>query len=222
MVSDIATAAMIFVFSMVGILYLIIYVMTSLGYMGCMKKAGEATWKAWVPLYNDYTMYKIVNLKGFLIVFKVIQVIIAVIYLGFTLSFFNDALNKVDDEVNNSIYRNSYSTSDTVSINKNKYSTNKNTSKSDYEFDEKELREIFGTETVGMMIFSMLNSLFSIVVFVISIFFAINISKAYGLGGGTIAGMILIPHIFILIIGFGSSEYKGSYQPVNQVPGTDL
>ena len=37
------------------------------------------------------------------------------------------------------------------------------------------------------------------------------ICKAFNLNGGYIAGMILLPGIFLLVIGFGKSEYVGKY-----------
>lgn len=218
MVSELATATIAVIFTMVGLVFLIQYIMTALGYMGCMKKAGEATWKAWIPLYNDYTMYKIVNLKGFLIVFKIIYVIITTIYLSLTFSYIGEGLDKVNEYVDNSLYTNN--TTSEVRV-KNKYSVNKTVTKSDEEIEE-DIREMFGAKTLGITIFSMLNSLFGIALFVITILFAINISKAYGLGGGTIAGMILIPHIFILIIGFGSSKYQNGDQSADQGAITNL
>ena len=38
---------------------LIRYVMCGIGYGKMFKKAGEASWKAWVPFYNTYMTYKI-------------------------------------------------------------------------------------------------------------------------------------------------------------------
>ena len=36
-----------------------IYLMLSIGRMGMFRKAGEKRWKAWVPVLNRYTEYKI-------------------------------------------------------------------------------------------------------------------------------------------------------------------
>lgn len=38
---------------------LIRYLMQAIGYGKMFKKAGEASWKAWVPFYNTYMTYKI-------------------------------------------------------------------------------------------------------------------------------------------------------------------
>ena len=81
MVSTIYTTVLIASLTIGAIMGILVYVLNALGYMKCMQKAGEATWKAWVPFYNDFTMYKIVGLKSFLVIFKVISAIITVIYL---------------------------------------------------------------------------------------------------------------------------------------------
>ncbi|MBR2704035.1 MAG: hypothetical protein IKE91_01030 [Clostridia bacterium] len=210
MISSITSVFTVMMFAIVFFAFFVNYLLNALGYMGCMKKAGEATWKAWVPIYNEYTMFKIVNLKSFLIIFKIIYIVIAIVYLSFTFAYVQDISEKADNIVNNSISSNSIKTTTTTTKNGKKVTTS--VDKATVE-DGEELLESLGSMSIGLIIFSMLNSLFGIAVFVISILFAINISKAYGLGGGTIAGMILIPNIFILIIGFGSSKYQGSYQP---------
>lgn len=38
---------------------LIRYLMQAIGYGKMFKKAGEASWKAWIPFYNTYMTYKI-------------------------------------------------------------------------------------------------------------------------------------------------------------------
>ena len=75
MVSEITTITMAAMFTAVAVALFINYLMTALGYMGCMKKAGVESWKAWIPVYNEYVMYKVVNLKGFLIIFKILYLI---------------------------------------------------------------------------------------------------------------------------------------------------
>lgn len=209
MVSSIASFFTVIMFAVGFFAFLINYLLNALGYMGCMKKAGEATWKAWIPIYNEYTMYKIVNLKSFLIIFKIIYIVISIVYLSFSLAYMQDIFEKVDSVENIGNYV-SYSDrkSNDIYVKVSPGAPSKN-------FDDaEEVLESVEHMSIGLVVFSMLNSLFGIAVFVIGILFAINISKAYGLGGGTIAGMILIPNIFILIIGFGSSKYQGTYKPV--------
>ena len=209
MVSSIASFFTVIMFAVGFFAFFINYLLNALGYMGCMKKAGEATWKAWIPIYNEYTMYKIVNLKSFLIIFKIIYIVISIVYLSFSLAYMQDIFEKVDSVENIGNYV-SYSDrkSNDIYVKVSPGAPSKN-------FDDaEEVLESVEHMSIGLVVFSMLNSLFGIAVFVIGILFAINISKAYGLGGGTIAGMILIPNIFILIIGFGSSKYQGTYKPV--------
>ena len=209
MVSSITSVFTVMMFAVAFFAFFINYLLNALGYMGCMKKAGEATWKAWVPIYNEYTMYKIVNLKSFLIIFKIIYIVISIVYLSFTFAYVRDLADRADNIVNNVVSSNGITTTTTTTKNGKSVKTSINKSSVD---EGEEFLNSIESMSIGLIIFSMLNSLFGIAIFVISILFAINISKAYGLGGGTIAGMILIPNIFILIIGFGSSKYQGSYQ----------
>ncbi|MBQ3409223.1 MAG: hypothetical protein IJH12_08490 [Clostridia bacterium] len=214
-------------FAMVGVVYLIQYIMVSLGYMSCMKKAGEKAWKAWVPFYNDFTMYKIVGLKSFLIVFKILSAIITIIYLGLYVGLFFTMYNDLDDYIDSNSYYNYSTNKYTESNSTNRYQSNTTKRRTvediidtSYADDAAILKDDsnidldeYMDKTIGMILVALLEMLFGIGVFVVNIFFAIKISKAYGLGGGYIAGMILVPQIFILIIGFGKSEYKGSYNP---------
>ena len=209
MISIFTTAFTVIMIAVTGFALLIQYVMTSLGYMGCMKKAGVETWKAWIPVYNEYTMYKIVNLKSFLIIFKIIYIVVEIVYLSFTFAYIQDISEKSDNMVNS--YRNSNYVTTKNEV--NRVITLVSTPTYSYD-DEEELLNSVGSMSIGLLVFSLLSSAFGIAIFVVGILFAINISKAYGLGGGTIAGMILIPNIFILIIGFGSSKYQGTYKPV--------
>ncbi len=209
MISIFTTAFTVIMIAVTGFVLLIQYVMTSLGYMGCMKKAGVETWKAWIPVYNEYTMYKIVNLKSFLIIFKIIYIVVEIVYLSFTFAYIQDISEKSDNMVNS--YRNSNYV--TTRNEGNRVITLVSTPTYSYD-DEEELLNSVGSMSIGLLVFSLLSSAFGIAIFVVGILFAINISKAYGLGGGTIAGMILIPQIMILIVGFGSSKYQGTYKPV--------
>jgi len=47
---------------------------------------------------------------------------------------------------------------------------------------------------------------------VVSILIMIGMAKNFGRGAGTAIGLIFLPFIFMLILGFGSAEYK----PVEQ------
>jgi len=55
-----------------------------------------------------------------------------------------------------------------------------------------------------------ISSLFSLASFVLMIIQTYKLSKAFGHGGGYTVGLLLLRPIFILILGFGSAEYKGN------------
>jgi len=191
------------------------YVMTALGYMQCMKKAGEAGWKAWVPFYNDFVMYKIVGLSGGLIAVKAVYAFLVSVVLSMSIMYISKIGNYTDNYLNNTYSSSSYRTNTkkrTTGIHTNYVNIYPPYDLDDDDFDEEIISDVMNGG-IGLSIASTLESLAAIGVFVVNIFFAIRISKAYGLGGGYIAGMILVPGIFILIIGFGKSEYKGNYVP---------
>ena len=200
------------------------YVLFSLGYMKCMQKAGEAGWKAWVPFYSDYIMYKIVGLNGGLVAVKIVSTITAWITIVCSMLFMGDTFDLLDDlyeEVNESSYTN---TINSIYEKKNRDNNSTRNIYSNTNTSSKELKTKYKSSlngitgnSIALSVISMFNSLFSIGTFVIGIFFAIKIAKSYGLGGGYIAGMILVPWIFILIIGFGKSEYKGNYVEKNNM-----
>lgn len=45
---------------------------------------------------------------------------------------------------------------------------------------------------------------------VLAILIAVKLAKAFGKGGGFIAGLILLPYVFYLILGFGKAQYDPS------------
>ena len=135
MVSEITTITMAAMFTAVAVALFINYLMTALGYMGCMKKAGVESWKAWIPVYNEYVMYKVVNLKGFLIIFKILYLIVATVYLCFTFSFIGEITEKADELVNNSSYTREASVSQNNVYRNKVKSTEVNVDIDDEEFD---------------------------------------------------------------------------------------
>lgn len=50
------------------------------------------------------------------------------------------------------------------------------------------------------------------VVLALNIYLAINLSKAFGHGGGFAVGLFFLQSIFICILGFGKSEYQNNTQ----------
>ena len=108
MVSTIYMTVLVACLIIAAIMGIFGYVLVALGYMKCMQKAGEASWKAWVPFYNDFTMYKIVGLKSFLVIFKIIYAIVAVIYLAVYLVMVGQMVGDADDLINNANSSSSY------------------------------------------------------------------------------------------------------------------
>ncbi len=45
---------------------------------------------------------------------------------------------------------------------------------------------------------------------VVSILALVGLAKNFGKGGGTVAGLLLLPVIFYPILGFGDAEYIGT------------
>lgn len=156
---------------------IIVYVLTSLGKMKCLQKAGEKGWKGFIPVYSTFVMYKVVGLKPFLAFIEIASIIMTIIILVVTLSY-----------------------------------TSKMTKFSIYSLTNYTKQTLEFTNTMNFL--NGISNIVSLASLAISIFYAIYISKSFGLGGGTIAGMILVPPIFIMIIGFGDSKYLGTYQTV--------
>ncbi len=51
-----------------------------------------------------------------------------------------------------------------------------------------------------------------LIVLILNIYFVVNLSKSYGHGGGFAVGLFFLQPIFICILGFGNSEYKGKVE----------
>ncbi len=63
-------------------------------------------------------------------------------------------------------------------------------------------------EIVGRPLWWLILLLVPIVNFVVAIILTIDLAKRFGKGGGFTAGLILLPVIFIPILGFGSAQYQ--------------
>lgn len=124
---------------------LIVYVVYVIGMWKVFTKAGEEGWKAIIPIYNMYIMYKI-SWKTSMFWITLALAVVAGIFNALV--------------------------------------------------------------TVGAF-FAVLSSLVSIAIIVISIIQLYKLSKAYGYGAGFTVGLIFLPFIFVLILGFGSAEYIG-------------
>lgn len=77
------------------------------------------------------------------------------------------------------------------------------------------LSGVFQTVTVsitgaGQVICSLLSLAASIALLVLMIIADYRLSKAYGHGGGFTVGLVFLNFIFMLVLGFGKSEYQGN------------
>lgn len=189
------------------------YILTSVAKMKCIKKAGEKGWKGWIPFYNDFIMYKIVGLNGFWVLIRVFASIMSSIYLIsviFTLFMLNDDLQVYmeDYNYNSSRIESSYN----ISTSKSSNSSEAIQDARYYLNNDLIHQPKYTIISAFLSIISFAIRFASIATFVLRIFFAIKIAKAYDLKGGYVAGVILVPTIFLLIIGFGKSKYVGEYK----------
>ena len=127
------------------IVMLVVYIVYVIGMWKAFTKAGEEGWKAIIPIYNMYIMYKI----------------------SWKTSMFWITLG--------------------LAV----------------------VAGIFNALVSVSAIFVTLASLVSIAVAVIGIIQLYKLSKAFGYGAGFTVGLIFLPFIFVLILGFGSAEYIG-------------
>lgn len=211
--NSIVSATLVFSVVLTAFIYIVIYLLTSLGYMKCMQKANEKGWKAWIPFYRDVVMYKIVGLTPWLVSVSIVKSIISIISVVYVVSTIPAMITEIQDTVLKDV-ESSYQQSSSYGTNTT-YSYKTTTGSYSYNPNQTEINKIvkkYQKQTEPAVAIDLIDTLLGIAVFVIGIFFAIYISKAYGLSGGYIAGMIIVPTIFILIIGFGKSKYVGKYK----------
>lgn len=189
------------------------YIFTSVAKMKCMKKAGEKGWKGWVPFYDDFIMYKIVGLNGFWVLIRVFASIISLIEIISIIVM----LFMLKDDLQ--VYMEDYNYNSSSIESEYNISTSKSSNSSEVMQDARYYLE---NDLMNQPKYTLISAYFSIInlvirvagvaMFVLRIFFAIKIAKAFDLKGGYVAGVILLPTIFLLIIGFGKSKYVGDYK----------
>ena len=121
---------------------LVLYILYIIGAWKTFVKAGEPGWKAIIPIYNIYTIYKF-SWKA-----SMFWVNLAIAIIG-------------------------------------------------------------GIATSIGGYVAIIGSIASIITFVINIMSNYKLSSSFGHGVGFTIGLTFLPNIFILILGFGSSEYVG-------------
>lgn len=149
-------AGMSMVLLMVGLVLLVLLVIAR---WKMFTKAGEEGWKALIPIYSDYTLFKLVwNTKSFWI------------YLGAVIAtaVFN-ALNGTYTFVNGQLV----------------------------------------AASQGNFFTSALAFVGSMLVLIYTVLLQIKTALAYGKGMGFAVGLLFLPNIFTLILGFGNAEYLG-------------
>ena len=67
------------IFAAVMALGVIRYLLTAIGYSKMYRKAGEAGWKAFIPVYNTYTNYKIAMSAKFFFLYAALNILFAAI-----------------------------------------------------------------------------------------------------------------------------------------------
>ena len=145
----------------VAICVLIWYVLLVIASWKIFKKAGEPGWKAIIPIYNLYIMYKIVNMKGWFWGLLGLSVL-------------------------------AYIITGTAGLNVSVYTLNSDVFMYNYN-----MNPLLVIAMVAICILSI----------IIDVMYAYRTSKVFGHGIGYTIGLIFLPNIFWLILGFGKSKY---------------
>ena len=142
------------------ILSIFLYVLLIIACWKILKKAGEPGWKAIIPIYNFYIMYKIVGMQGWwwlMIGFSILYSIVAT-GTGYGPNLTPEELVAFD----------------------------------------------FGAHPffITTLIIFCVTSIY------VSVVYAFRTAKVFGHGIGYTIGLLLLPNIFWLILGFGKSKYN--------------
>ena len=148
-------------FTLVAICAIIFYILLIIAGWKIFEKAGEKGWKAIIPIYNMYIMYKIVNMKSWFWWSIIISICASLTYV---LNGFNP-----------------YAMTSTQIANYN-----------------------FGANpaVIIAIVITLVIDLYIMIVY------AYRTSKVFGHGIGYTIGLIFLPNIFWLILGFGKSKYN--------------
>lgn len=140
---------------------LLLWVMLVIAHWKMFAKAGEAGWKAIIPIYSDYVLFKLVwYKKSFFIYYgSIVGFVLFTIFSGQI--GIDSAGSLVLMEASNQV-------------------------------------------------FAVLAYVCTILILIYTVMLAIRTSFAYGKSALFAVGLLILPSIFSLIIGFGSAEYKGT------------
>ena len=146
----------------ISVFSIIFCILTIIANWKIFEKANEPGWKALIPIYNLYIMFKIVNMKSWfwwLLGLSVVGYIIAAV----------------------------------------------NSSTSFYYMSGVEVQYTNITAVPTIVVISMFVE--AVIAIWAGIVYAYRTSKVFGHGLGYTFGLIFLPNIFQLILGFGSSKY---------------
>ena len=142
---------------------IIIAVMLIAGRWRMFTKAGEAGWKALVPIYSDIILFKLVwDVRAF--------IIYAASFVGFIVLYLLSGQVVVDAQGH------------------------------------------IGLVEASNGLFAGIAYALSLVWMAYSVMFAVRTSYAYGKGAVFGFGMLILPNLFSLILGFGDARYRGRQQ----------
>lgn len=157
--SNVEYAALGGIVAMILFVLLVLWVLMVVAHWRMFTKAGEQGWKALIPIYSDYTMFKLVwNTKSFWIFTA----------LGIVSSLISSLTNQV------------------VMVN-----------------------DQLTYVSTGNAFLGIVSFIASTGVLIYMVLAAIKTSLAFGKGMGFAVGLLFLPNIFNLILGFGSAEYLG-------------
>lgn len=74
---------------------IIMWIVVAIGRSICIKKAGEKSWKAFIPIYGTYILYKISGMSGYWIIINIISNIISYVGIIISMSMLSE-LNNID------------------------------------------------------------------------------------------------------------------------------
>lgn len=78
---------------------LIMWIVIAIGRSKCIKKAGDKAWKAFIPFYGTYVLYKISGMKGYWIIVNIISEVIGFIGIFVSSSMLAE-MNNIIDTIN--------------------------------------------------------------------------------------------------------------------------
>ena len=149
------------IFGAIFVCILIFYIFTVIAAWKIFEKAGERGWKALIPIYNFYIMFKIVNMKGWFWFVLIVSIIASIIV----------------------------SATGAPNI---------------YIVNETEIQAYnFGANPAAVVALIIEG----VVTVWASIMFDWRLSKVFGHGAGYFIGLLFLPNIFWLILGFDKSKY---------------